>query len=174
MAALWETLAFITGALGAHDLQNIGYATAHSLLFLLAPIWINGFVYMTFARLAYYFVPEKKVIVPAKSLAVYFVTLDVTCFVIQAVGGLMASPGASPDIIKTGIDVYMAGIGFQEFFILCFVLMMIKFQRRALELERLGGSVHPERSWRQLLYTLYAVLVLITVGLHLSTELSSY
>jgi hypothetical protein len=163
MGALWETLAFITGALGAHNQQNIGYATAHPLLFLLAPLWINAFVYMTFARLAYYILPEKRVFVKCTSMAKYFVTFDVICFIVQVVGGIMASPGAAPSIIKTGINVYMVGIGLQEACILTFTGLMISFQRRATQLgsERMDNR---ERNWRSLLYAMYTVLVAITVG----------
>src|SRR6201994_2012073 len=163
MGALWETTAFITGALGAHDQQNIGYATAHILFFLLAPLWINAFAYMTFARLAYFILPEKRVVVKATSMAKYFVTFDILSFVVQAVGGLMASPGASASIIKSGINVYMIGIGLQEFFILSFLGLMITFHRRAIQLEN-SGEANRERSWRGLLYALYAVLTAITVS----------
>ena len=38
MAALWLTVSFVTRALGAHDQQNIGYATTSQLLLLLAPL----------------------------------------------------------------------------------------------------------------------------------------
>jgi hypothetical protein len=163
MGALWETLAFITGALGAHNQQNIGYATAHALLFLLAPLWINAFAYMTFARLAYFFLPEKRVIIKATSMAKYFVTFDILSFLVQAAGGIMASPGASPSTIKSGVNVYMVGIGLQEFFILLFLSLMITFHRRAIQLEN-SGEGNRERSWRSLLYALYGVLGAITVS----------
>jgi hypothetical protein len=51
MGVAWELIAFVTRALGAHDQQNIGYATVSSIFFLLAPLWINAFVYMTVGRL---------------------------------------------------------------------------------------------------------------------------
>ncbi len=40
-----ETVAFILGVrLGCHDQQNSNYAIGHTLLFLLAPLWITAFV----------------------------------------------------------------------------------------------------------------------------------
>src|ERR1700761_2992671 len=121
MGALWETIAFVTGALGAHNQQNTGYATAHQLFFLLAPLWINAFVYMTFARLVFYILPEKRVVIKASSMAKYFVILDIFSFAIQGVGGVMASPGSSSSTVMNGVHVYMIGIGVQEFFILLFL-----------------------------------------------------
>lgn len=164
MGALWETLAFITGALGAHNQQNVGYATAHSLLFLLAPLWINAFVYMTFSRLVYYILPEQKVGgIQALKLAKYFVWFDILSFIVQAVGGVMVSPGSDAKVIQIGIDVYMAGIGLQEAFILFFTFLMVRFHRRAIGLEREGIVMNRERKWRFLLFALYTVLLAITV-----------
>jgi RTA1 like protein len=164
MGALWETLAFVTGALGAHNQQNVGFATAHSLLFLLAPLWINAFVYMTFSRLVYYILPEQKVGgIKASKLAKFFVWFDILSFIVQAAGGVMVSPGADANVIKIGIDVYMAGIGLQEAFILFFMFLMIRFHRRAITLEREGLVINRERRWRSLLFALYAVLLAITV-----------
>ncbi|OJD31022.1 rta1 domain protein [Diplodia corticola] len=163
MGATWELVAFILHALGSHDQQNIGYATAHQLLYLLAPLWINAFVYMTFARMVHYFLPERAVWrIRGQSLAKYFVWADVVSFVVQAVGGLMASPGASADIIKTGIDVYMGGMGLQEAFILCFLGLMVMFHRQSLALEA-AGLAHRQYGWRPLLYALYGTLTAITV-----------
>ncbi|KAI9754743.1 MAG: hypothetical protein M1815_005442 [Lichina confinis] len=163
MGAAWETIAFILHARGSRDQQNIGYATAYQLLYLLAPLWINAFVYMTFARLVHYFLPEKAVWhMKAVGLAKWFVWADVISFVVQAVGGIMASPTASPEVIKAGINVYMGGMGLQQFFILCFVGLMVVFQRRITSLEQSGQAIR-ERPWRPALYALHAVLLCITV-----------
>jgi hypothetical protein len=165
MGALWEMLAKVFGALGALDQQQIGYASANVLLFLLAPLWVNAFVYMTFARLVHYWLPEKRVgVIKATSLARYFVIADIISFIIQAVGGVMASPGAPQNIVKTGIHVYMGGIGLQQAFILLFAGLMILFQHRAKKLEATEG-MYRERSWRPLLYALYSALTAITVSM---------
>lgn len=166
MGATWELVAFIVHALGSHDQQNIGYATAHQLLFLLAPLWINAFVYMTFARMVHYFLPDRTIWrIRGQSLAKYFVWADVASFIVQAVGGLMATPSASADVIKTGINVYMGGMGLQEAFILCFLGLMIMFHRQSLALDA-AGMAHRQYNWRALLYALYGVLTAITVGIY--------
>ncbi|PNS21343.1 hypothetical protein CAC42_1122 [Sphaceloma murrayae] len=162
MGATWEFVGFATHAAGALDQQNIGLSTSHQLLFLLAPLWINASVYMTFARMVHYSLPEKRIWrIKGSSLAKYFVWADIVAFIVQAVGGLMASPGASQDIIKIGIDIYMVGIGVQEMFILTFVGLMVIFHRSSMQLEQVSIPVR-DRSWRPLLYALYGVLVAIT------------
>jgi hypothetical protein len=164
MGALWETIAFVTGALGAHNQQNVGYATVHSLLFLLAPLWINAFVYMTFSRLVYYILPGQKIGgIQALKLAKFFVWFDILSFIVQAAGGVMVSPGSDASVIQIGIDIYMVGIGLQEAFILFFTFLMVRFHRRAIDLEREGVVMNRERKWRSLLFALYAVLLAITV-----------
>lgn len=173
MGALWETLAFIMGALGAHDQQNSGYATAHTLLFLLAPLWVNAFIYMTFARMVYYFLPNKKVwIFKATGMSKWFVWADILSFIVQATGGLMSSPGGSSGTIQVGLHIYTGGIAMQEFFILCFLGLMIVFHREARQLETYM-QVEPEnfsdskvsKRWKGLLCNLYAVLAFISVSI---------
>lgn len=175
MGALWEFLAFVTGALGAHDQQSAGFSIAHTLLFLLAPLWINAFVYMTFSRMIYYFLPDKTIgIFRATGMSKWFVWADVFTFIVQAVGGTMASPGASSNIIQTGLHVYTAGVAFQELFIMIFLGLMIMFHRRALQLDsnpqpmKLDGfDSEPgmtKKNWKGLLLALYAVLALISVS----------
>lgn len=172
MGASWETLAFALHAAGAHDQQNQGLATAHILLYLLAPLWINAFVYMTFARMAWFFLPDRRVWkFRAEGMSKWFVWADILSFIVQAIGGVMTTPGNSADTMKAGLNVYIAGIGLQEAFILCFLAVMVTFQVKARSLGRVGGfdalggeyATRP-KSWNGLLFALYAVLVFISVS----------
>ncbi|KAI1334609.1 RTA1 like protein-domain-containing protein [Xylariaceae sp. FL0016] len=166
MGGLWETIAFVLHSLGARDQQQIGYATAWQILFLLAPLWINAFVYMTFARLAWFIQPEKELCgIRPVSIAKYFVWADVMTFIVQAAGGIMASPGAGASIITIGVDIYLAGMGAQQFFIILFLCLMISFHKKAAP-RHLDGVVPMEssnRRWARLLVALYIVLGLITI-----------
>ncbi len=76
----------------------------------------------------------------------------------------MIEPGNSATTIETGIHVYMGGIGFQEFCIVIFTSIAIKFfvlmHAQAESQEIL--SPRP-KNWRKLVFVLYAVLALITV-----------
>jgi hypothetical protein len=175
MGALWETLGFILHAVGARDQQNIGLATGHAILYLLAPLWINAFVYMTFARMVHYYLPTQKVwFFKGAGMSKYFVWADVVTFIIQGAGGIMASPGGEPNTVKTGLNVYLVGLGFQEFFIVCFLALMVVFHRTALVLDAsavgrgagvdgFGVAGPQKKSWKALLYTLYVVLAFISM-----------
>jgi hypothetical protein len=173
MGAVWETAAFVAGALGAHNQQSKALVLVHQLFFLLAPLWINAFAYMTFARAVHFYLPDQRVWrIRGASLAKYFVWADVLAFLVQAAGGLMTSPGASASTIQNGLHVYTAGIGLQEAFVLVFVALMICFHREAVALERAGADRGlRERGWRQPLYALYGVLLVISVR-HLPPPLS--
>lgn len=161
MGGLWETLAFTLHSLGSRDQQNTGYATAWQLLFLLAPLWINAFVYMTFARMVLYWHPEGKITgLKATVIARWFVLADVLSFIVQGAGGLMATPSASADVIRIGLNIYLGGLGLQEFFVLLFCGLMVCFQRQCGR----GREFDGKPSWKPLLLGLYAVLVCITVS----------
>ncbi|EPE06977.1 rta1 domain protein [Ophiostoma piceae UAMH 11346] len=174
MGSLWETIAFILHSLGSHNQQNLGYASSYIIIFLLAPLWINAFVYMTLARTVFFFKPDRRVwVVRAVSMSKYFVWADVVTFIIQAIGGVMETPDSGATQIKIGLDIYMAGLGLQEFCILVFAGLIVKFHRDCLAMENLekwGGSsdkVQPmepgRRGWRRVVFPMYAVLFFITV-----------
>lgn len=173
MGALWECLAFILRTIGAHDQQSLGFVIGATLLLLLAPLWINAFAYMTVARLVYFLLPEQRVWgIKATWLTKIFVGLDIVSFLVQAAGGsLMSNQDAdSADIIRTGKDVYMAGIGLQGAFILLFSVMTWQFYRRMLAITKEAGDYAPSAggrvTWRAkaLVLAVYAVLFLILVS----------
>ncbi|KAK4153966.1 RTA1 like protein-domain-containing protein [Chaetomidium leptoderma] len=164
MGALWETIAFAIHSVGARDQQQIAYATAWNVLFLLAPLWINAFAYMTFARMVHYWHPEGKVAgLRATAIARCFVWADVISFIVQAAGGIMANPGSSADVIKIGLNIYLTGVGVQQFFIILFVGLMYAFQRRCTQARGTGFGHDGKKSWRPLLFAQYGVLTCITV-----------
>jgi len=164
MGGLWETIAFILHSLGSRDQQQIAYSTAWNVLFLLAPLWINAFAYMTFARMVYYWHPEGRVAgLRAPVIARCFVWADVISFIVQAAGGIMANPGSSADVIRIGLNIYLSGVGVQQFFILVFVGLMYAFQRRCNQARGASFGHDGKRSWRPLLFSQYGVLACISV-----------
>ncbi|KAF2248011.1 hypothetical protein BU26DRAFT_325639 [Trematosphaeria pertusa] len=164
MGASWEVVAFITRALGAHHQQSLAYAFVSSLLFLLAPLWVNAYVYMTAGRLIWTFHPEKRVCgVKALSIGKYFVWLDIFSFIVQGIGGSMLSPGASADTMKLGKNIYMTGLGVQQLFILLFIALVVRFHVEVLRYEQTGTATLVNNKWKWVTYALYASLVLITM-----------
>ena len=75
----------------------------------------------------------------------------------------MLSGNPPESTMKIGMDVYRAGIGLQEFFILTFLFVTTKFHREMLSRDR-DGLVDRSIKWRALTWTIYGVLILITVS----------
>ncbi|KUJ12277.1 uncharacterized protein LY89DRAFT_688026 [Mollisia scopiformis] len=168
MGAIWELASFAIRSVGTRNQQNTALATISQILVLLAPMWINAFVYMVMGRMIYFFVPEKKVFgIKGIKIAKIFVWLDVLSFLTQLGGGVLISPGTSQSVLMAGIHIYMGGIGFQEFCILIFTSIAVKFFIDANRRERTEGGNQildsRPRNWRKLLYVMFAVLALITM-----------
>jgi signal transduction histidine kinase len=165
MGALWELLSFALRSAGTLNQQSIPLAFASQILVLLAPMWVNAFIYMVMGRMIYFFIPAKSIFhIKGIKIAKIFVWLDVLSFLTQVGGGVMISPGNSPSTLMMGIHIYMGGIGFQEFCILIFTAIAVKFflEMRALSAKNQILDVKPD-TWRNLLFVLFAVLALITV-----------
>jgi len=138
MAAIWEFGAFVTRALSTRNQQNTWLALIKQLLVLLAPLWVNAFDYMLFARMVHFYLPRRSLLgISAGTFGVVFVTLDIASSIVQFIGGLMGGPSATPDQQKKGINIYMGGIGMQEFFIIVFLGLVIKFH---LESRKVGKA----------------------------------
>ena len=133
-------------------------------LTLFAPIGINAYVYMTAGRMIWTFLPEKKIWkVKAISIGKYFVWLDIISFIVQGLGGTMLSPGASAKTAKIGMNVYMGGVGIQQFFICLFTTLIVRFHYEMLQLKK-AAFAPTNKKWQWLTYALYATLALITVS----------
>ncbi|PSN66651.1 hypothetical protein BS50DRAFT_676411 [Corynespora cassiicola Philippines] len=133
MAGMWETVAFVLRTLGAKDGRVIPYYVVSTVLFILAPLWINAFLFMLCSRCITASLQDAKVYgIRSSWLTKLFVGADVICFVIQAYGsGLMSSTGGevSPAKVKTGQIVYLIGCAIQLVFIFLFGLLMSRFYR---------------------------------------------
>lgn len=117
---------------------------------------------MTLGRMIYFFHPSRSLLrIPAATFAAIFVALDIVSFAVQLTGGSMAGPTAPPAEQMKAIHIYMGGIGLQEFFILIFVALALKFQIEMQRLDKLSGK--QSRSWKPLIWALYFSLGMISV-----------
>ncbi|KAF7587594.1 hypothetical protein BBP40_007014 [Aspergillus hancockii] len=170
MGGTWELLAFIFRTLLTRHQNSDGYDTAYVLLFLLAPIWINAFVYMTLGRLIFFFIPEKRLGgISAQSYGLLFVWLDIFSFLVQLAGaGMSTGTDVPTSRVMLGLHIYMGGIGLQELFVLIFAGFTMHLHRKIMILER-EGALDAEQmkkgpaSWRWLFYAMYIALVMITI-----------
>ncbi|MCJ1318600.1 hypothetical protein MMC15_003930 [Xylographa vitiligo] len=165
MGGLWETGSFITRTFSTRAQQETGLALTSELLVLLAPLWINAFDYMVLGRMMHFFLPAHSLLgIRASVLALCFVALDIVSFVIQLVGGAMGGTGAPPEQILKGVHIYMGGIGLQQFFIVVFLGLAVRFHVQMRGMEKRGELVGTGKGrWRWLLFTLYTSLALISL-----------
>ncbi|EQL36228.1 hypothetical protein BDFG_02198 [Blastomyces dermatitidis ATCC 26199] len=160
MAALWETGGFAFRIESAKRIEGLWHFIPQQLLIILAPVWLNAFVFMVMGRMIYFFIPEKKIFgITAQRITLVFVLLDVFSMLVQASSSSLMSSD-DPKMVKIGINVYMGGIGLQELFIITFFLLAGRFQYLMNQMERYQPNLLP---WRRLLYSLYAGLILITI-----------
>lgn len=98
MGTTWEFVSFSLRAAGSRNQQSTALAMSAQILLLLAPMWINAFIYMVLGRMIYFFVPEKQIWgIKGIKLTKIFVWLDVICFLTQAAGkGLPSITSESP------------------------------------------------------------------------------
>lgn len=78
MGASWETLTFIFRTLNIYDQKSTTYYQVWFILILIAPLWINAFVYMAMGRMVYNFSSRQKIwVIPGHRFGLYFVLLDI-------------------------------------------------------------------------------------------------
>jgi len=118
---------------------------------------------MVVARLVHFLLPERKVVLTARWIAKVFVAADILSFGVQAVGGSMLADDEDEERARMGQKIYMGGIGIQLGFVLIFVFVAAKLQRRLWVLMK-NGKVQRSEAWIQpVVWTVFAVLFLIVV-----------
>ncbi|RKL05029.1 hypothetical protein BFJ68_g5585 [Fusarium oxysporum] len=159
MGAAWETIGFAFKTLGSRDQQNMTYLIWGQLFFLLAPLWINAFVYMAVARMVYFRMPDRKLLgIKAIRMTLLFVWLDIILFLVQGAGGSMLSNNDDMNVIRIGQKLYMAGVGLQLAVIVIFIGITAFFY---FKLRQLEGRSMGRMKW--LILTMLAVLILIVI-----------
>lgn len=112
MNSLWEIVTFVRAHL-ERTTSNIlaNYAVAQTRLFLLAPLRLISFVYMTSARMTQFLLTEKRVwSLKAWGMRKWFVWAGGLSFIIQANGGNLTVPGRSSSTVHIGLSIYMGGV----------------------------------------------------------------
>ncbi|CAF9916732.1 MAG: hypothetical protein HETSPECPRED_002994 [Heterodermia speciosa] len=161
MSALWQTGAYLFRVISIKNPTSDGPYMIYFILLLVAPLWINAYIYMVFGRMIFNFTSDARLAkIKAWRFGLYFVLLDIFAFLIQLYGAASASkPNLSDDKILRGIHIYMGGIGIQQFFVLVFTFLVAKFH---LLLLRQSPSARKSRAVI-LLAVVYAVILAITV-----------
>ncbi|KAG8529744.1 uncharacterized protein KY384_005225 [Bacidia gigantensis] len=161
MSALWQFLAYAFRIVSIKNPTKTSWYSAWFILILLAPLWINAYVYMVLGRMVYNYTKSAKILgVKAWRFGLTFVGLDIVAFIVQVIGAASASgSNKSHTAIMRGLHVYMGGVGLQQLFIIIFFGLAILFHR---EMNRdLPKASRPRPL--TLLYVVYSALALVTV-----------
>jgi hypothetical protein len=165
MGGGWELAGFALRVCSILDPYSGGFYSNMGILILLAPLWINAFVYMALGRLVHFSLVHDTILrLRARHMASMFVVFDITAFIMQASGGIMAAKSDNPSTKRTGYNIYSAGVGIQMGFILWFVALVLRFHnklRKPEVYELFDESRVALVSIKRMIYALYAVLVLI-------------
>ncbi|RMZ75439.1 hypothetical protein DV737_g5303, partial [Chaetothyriales sp. CBS 132003] len=130
MGAAWEMAGYAFRAVSITKQLNSTIFTVQLLLVLLAPLWINAFVYMVLGRMIHFYLqPDKALGIRARNITKMFVWFDVLSFLVQLIGGLMTNSSNPLKTQRLGIHIYMGGVGLQLFFCLIFLLLAASFHR---------------------------------------------
>lgn len=148
MAGIWEIGGYASRSYSITKQAESGIYTAQFLLILLAPLWINAFVYMILGRMIHFFLKDDRIYgLRARRVTLMFVLFDITAFVVQLTGGLMSSGSDVPvDTAKLGLNIYTGGVGLQLLFIGIFCLVAFRFRQLLLKqdrAQRYGVSFEP-------------------------------
>jgi hypothetical protein len=120
---------------------------------------------MIVARLVYFLHPQRRIVgISAQWLAKCFVTADMMCFIIQAVGGVLIADQNSDDNAELGRKIYMAGVGVQLGCVLVFIVVHCFFYRVLALNARVGKLKIQNRRTMPLFWVIYVVLGLIIVS----------
>ncbi|PVI08236.1 hypothetical protein DM02DRAFT_690747 [Periconia macrospinosa] len=159
-AALQTTSYIIRGI----NIQQPSQSTLYIIWFVLmmiAPIWLNAYVYMVLGRMIYNFTTEATLLhIKAWTFGMIFVVLDIIAFFVQVIGAIVAASSSimGGNLGSVGLDIYMGGCGFQQLCILGFLTYTILFHKRLRSI----SEVEAKRRATILIFVEYIIIVLIT------------
>lgn len=91
----------------AKKIYGLWHFIPQQLLIILAPVWLNAFVYMVLGRMIYFYIPEKKIFgISAQRITLVFVLLDVFSMFVQSSSASLMSSDSS-NVAKMGVNICM-------------------------------------------------------------------
>jgi hypothetical protein len=96
MGVAWEFAGFAIRTAGSKHQQTFAFAFVSTVLVLLAPMWVNAFLYMVLGRMIYFFIPSQQIWkIKGIKIAKIFVWLDILSFITQLGGSSPIVPGSN-------------------------------------------------------------------------------
>lgn len=135
-----EVLGYIGRLMSYHNPFNQNGFLMQIVCLTIAPAFLAAGLYLTLSRIVTTFGPENSRIA-AKSYPRIFIPCDVLSLVLQAAGGGMASVASHQDKSpQMGDHIMVAGLAFQVFTLLLFILLCTDFAVRTLRRMRAMGA----------------------------------
>ncbi|KAI0021783.1 RTA1 like protein-domain-containing protein [Xylariomycetidae sp. FL0641] len=146
---VWITLGLLGEAVGYagrvmlyYDIFDFNAFVIYLVPLTIAPAFLTASIYLCLARLVHVLDPALRATrLRPMTYTKLFVTCDVVSLVLQAVGGAVASVADTPDQSDLGVDIMIAGLAFQVFSLVVFVLLCADFAFR------LARRRHAESRW---------------------------
>lgn len=128
---------------------------------ILAPTLVCASVYITLKHLALALSPALSRVRPAR-LPFVFVPADVSCLLVQAVGGSLAAQGdGDPPLLRAGNRTIIAGIALQVVVLLAFGAVCLDYYVRVRRwLRGPGGTPEARALWADKKFRMFACAVL--------------
>ncbi|KAI9654627.1 MAG: hypothetical protein M1821_005834 [Bathelium mastoideum] len=141
----YKTWGFLVGMFGGLTLEVLGYGGRvwlHDnifnfnafLLYLIcltiAPAFLSGSIYICLGRIVTINGNHLSRFSP-KTYAIVFVSCDILSLVLQAAGGALAAQANTQSQENAGVDIMIAGLAYQVFSLLLFLVLWADFAMRA-------------------------------------------
>ncbi|KAJ5688153.1 hypothetical protein N7536_010772 [Penicillium majusculum] len=162
VATAFEVIGLLARADSSKHLQKKSPYEIQTILILLAPILFAASVYMFLGRLIRKSGHPELSFIRINWVTPIFVTGDIFCFFVQAVGVVILLRAESRSKLNLAKAIILAGLGLQVFFFAIFALVAVLFHIR-LSSRRGGKVVHQGVNVNIRLWNLYLCSVLITV-----------
>lgn len=157
-----EVFGYAFRVIGHHNQTSLAPYVAQALLILLAPILFAATVYMVLGRIIRATGAASYSIIRVNWVTKVFVSGDIICFLIQAVGAAMLSSANTASEKTRGQNIILVGLIVQILVFAFFVIVAWIFHRR-LNLRPTGKWAYYSLTGDTFMRMLYVVSGLITV-----------
>ncbi|PQE27910.1 hypothetical protein CJF30_00009097 [Rutstroemia sp. NJR-2017a BBW] len=143
VAMLFGLLLEVIGYVARILIHNNPFDNNNFLMYLIcltiAPAFLTAAIYLCLSRIVIVYGPEHSRFKPG-TYTIVFCTCDIISLILQAAGGAIASTADTHEQSDTGKNIMLAGLGFQVFSIILFVLACSEF---ALRVRKAKGMWNP-------------------------------
>ncbi|KAH8598984.1 RTA1 like protein-domain-containing protein [Bisporella sp. PMI_857] len=144
VAMMLGTLTEVIGYIGRIMMNNNPFSKSNFVIYLttltIAPAFLSAAIYLCLARIVVVYGEEKSRFRP-RTYTLLFCACDFLSLLLQAVGGAIASSTDTQSGTQTGINIMLAGLGFQVFSLALFATACIEFAYRVYQSSQI--PLHP-------------------------------